>query len=312
MLAAVTPGDGLPADERAHLLMRGHYLGWRATLAWNPSDFYDLFGPTKRSRKGFMARLGHTRSLIFDTPRTLDLLTDVAYFDKIETLPNAQNIQIAYSRQLDAQVALRYSNVRRSLGAVDDEKGVAAGAVLTGIHAKGANVGQLRGNLDLGHALPLAHSSVWSRTVVGASAGERSNPQSSFYFGGFGNNWVDDGAVKRYREFYAMPGFGLNELEGRNFAKQMFEWNLPPLIFESLGRADAHLQSLRPALFASGLWAQPAQGGSWQTWFNLGGQVDLRLSLLHWYDVTLSMGVAEGFRQGRRAGNEWMISLKIL
>jgi hypothetical protein len=292
--------------------VQGHYLGWRSTLAWNPSNFYDLFGPTKRSRKGFMARLGNTQALIFDTPRTLDLLMDAAYFDQIETLPNAQNIGVTYSRQLDGQVALRYSDVRRSLGAVDDEKGIAAGTVLTGIHAKDANVGQLRGNLDLGYALPLPHSSIWSRTVVGASTGDRSNPQASFYFGGFGNNWVDDGAVKRYREFYAMPGFGLNELEGRSFAKQMFEWNLPPVIFEELGQPGFHLQSVRPAVFATGLWTEAAVGGARRSWSNLGTQIDLRFSALHWYEMTLSFGVAQGWQGAQRAGREWMVSLKVL
>ena len=37
----------------------GEYLGWRAALSWNRSDFYDLFGPTKRSRKGYAAKLGY-------------------------------------------------------------------------------------------------------------------------------------------------------------------------------------------------------------------------------------------------------------
>jgi len=34
--------------------------------------------------------------------------------------------------------------------------------------------------------------------------------------------------------------------------------------------------------------------------------------MLHRYDMTLSVGFAAGFEGSRRAGSEWMISLKIM
>ena len=43
-----------------------------------------------------------------------------------------------------------------------------------------------------------------------------------------------------------------------------------------------------------------------------GGQMDLRFSVLHWYEMTLSVGYAVGYQGSRRAGDEWMISLKIM
>jgi len=320
LVGAYTPGRSVAGDERAHLMARGHYLGWRGSLAWNPSDFYDLFGPTKRSRKGLAAKVGYTKSLIFDTPRTLDLLLDLAYYDKIATLPNAQNVGVAYTRQVTGEAALRYSDVRKSLGAVDDEKGGAAGLVLTAHEAGGQAVTQLRASLDLGLALPLAHSSLWSRSVAGVGQGPQNNPLTNFYFGGFGNNKVDEGAVKRYREHYALPGFELNAVSARRFARQMVEWNLPPVIFESQGLPDAHLQSLRPAVFASALWGWPGGGAPRQRFDSVGAQADLRFSVMHWYEVTLSVGYARGRTRSLgtdgsaapRAGNEWMLSLKIL
>ena len=57
--AAYTPTTNLPASERGHVDIFGSYLGWRAAASWNRSDFYDLFGPTKRSRKGYAAKLGY-------------------------------------------------------------------------------------------------------------------------------------------------------------------------------------------------------------------------------------------------------------
>ena len=129
--AAYSPSTALPSTERGHLEVEGRYLSWRAGLSWNRSDFYDLFGPTKRGRKGYAAKLGYDQFLIFDPPRRLDLSYDLAYYDKIDTLPTAQNVGTPFSRLLTGEVALRYTDVRRSLGAVEDEKGITSAAVLT-------------------------------------------------------------------------------------------------------------------------------------------------------------------------------------
>ena len=178
---------------------------------------------------------------------------------------------------------------------------------------EGKTVPQLRGTFDFGIALP-PHSSIWSRTAAGVAHGDASDSAANFYFGAFGNNYVDDGNVKRYREYYAMPGFGINELAAQRFVKQMVEWNLPPYIFERAGKPDFFLQSLRPAVFITGLWTDPLSSSSdaRRTYSNIGGQVDLKFSVLHWYEMTLSVGYAVGFRNSTRAGNEWMLSLKIL
>ena len=49
--------------------------------------------------------------------------------------------------------------------------------------------------------LPLKHSSLWLRSSAGYVAGDdRDEPFANFYFGGFGNNWVDHREEKRYRE----------------------------------------------------------------------------------------------------------------
>ena len=51
--ASYSPDTGLPTSERVHL--RAHYqrYDWRAEALLNDADFYDLFGPTKTSRKGY-------------------------------------------------------------------------------------------------------------------------------------------------------------------------------------------------------------------------------------------------------------------
>ena len=310
---AWTPSTSdLPGGQQAHVAAEGSYLGWSARLAWNPSDFYDLFGPTKRSRKGYAMRLGYSRGLITDDPRRLDLDLGLAHFGKIDTLPAAQNVGTAFTRLTTTEAALKYTDMRRTLGAVDDESGVAANVSLTLNRAGDRPSALLRGGVDFGLALPLAHSSLWSRTAAGAASGKSDDPVASFYFGGFGNNYVDNGTVKRYRDFGAMPGFELDDVAGRKFVKQTLEWTLPPMIFESVGTPGFHLTWARPALFTSALWADAGGAAGRRKVANLGGQIDFRFSTLHWYEMMLSVGYARGFERSRPAANEWMLSLKVL
>jgi hypothetical protein len=311
---AWTPGArDLPGSQQPHLDLRGSYLGWRGALAWNKSDFYDLFGPTKRSRKGYALSLGHDHYLVYDEPRTLKWVNDVALYGKIDTLPDAQNVGATFTRLRRAETQLAYSDVKRSLGAVDDEKGVQWNAALEVSRAGVLNAARARANVDLGWPLPvLAHSSIWSRTYVGLSSGDRGNPNASHYFGGFGNNVVDRGEVKRYRDDESMPGFEINQIGARRYAKQMVEWTLPPYVFEDAGWPALHATWLRPAVFASALWTQDNSSGDRRRFTSYGAQADLRLATLYWYQMILSVGYGVGHEGSRRVGREWMVSLKLL
>ena len=92
----------------------------------------------------------------------------------------------------------------------------------------------------------------------------------------------------------------------------MVEWNLPPYVFESVGTPSFYLNWLRPSVFVAGLWTDPGNSALRKDYASVGAQVDLRFSVLHWYDMTLSAGYAVGYQGGRRTGDEWMISLKIM
>jgi hypothetical protein len=310
--AAYTPEDKLPADERTHVDITGRYGFWHGELSWNRSDFYDLFGPTERSRKGYAAKLGYDWLLIYDSPERLDLLIDGAYYDRIDTLPGAQNIETNFTRLLTGELALRYTNVRRSIGAVDDEKGVTWQLVYDLNHVTGEDPPQLRGGLDLGLPLPLPHSSIWLRSAAGIANGERNDVVANFYFGGFGNNYVDDHSVQRYREYYSLPGFQIDEIGALNFVREMLDLNLPPYIFESAGTPGFYLTWLRPSLFAAQLWTDPGNSAHRAEYTSAGGQVDLSFSILHRYNMTFSAGYAVGYQPSHRTENEWMLSLKIM
>ncbi|HLX31021.1 MAG TPA: hypothetical protein VKV24_21295 [Casimicrobiaceae bacterium] len=312
MTAAYTPTGHLGGNERLHFDMGGEYLGWRASLAWNRSDFYDLFGPTKRSRKGLAMKVGYDDLLIYDPPRSLTLSYDIEYYDKIDTLPSAQNVGTPFTQLLIGKVGLLYTDLRRSQGAVDDEKGLKWDAVVWANHVTDETPVQLHGTFDYGFALPIAHSSIWLRTAGGISSGRRDNPVANFYLGSFGNNYVDKGPEKRYRDYDSMPGFGIDEISGQSYVRQMIEWNLPPVVFESVGTPGMYLNWLRPAVFSSALVTDPGNSTFQKHYANVGTQIDLRFHVLHLYDMTLSVGYAVGFTGSRRSGDEVMVSLKIL
>ena len=131
--------------------------------------------------------------------------------------------------------------MRRSIGAVDDEKGVKGVLGYKGSYVNGQFTPQVAGGFDLGFALPLAHSSLWLRTAGGFANGDRNSTVANFYFGGFGNNYVDDKSIKRYREYSSFPGFGIDEISALSFVREMVELNVPPYVFESAGTPSLYL-----------------------------------------------------------------------
>jgi hypothetical protein len=110
-----------------------------------------------------------------------------------------------------------------------------------------------------------------------------------------------------------MPGYELNEIGGRNFARSMLEWNLPPIRFRGVGGPRFFLSWARPALFATALVTNTDSGTRRREYQNIGGQIDLRFTILSQLDMTLSMGYAVGFGDDVAGSpDEFMISLKVL
>ncbi|MDH3253839.1 MAG: hypothetical protein OEM62_02525, partial [Acidobacteriota bacterium] len=135
---------------------------------------------------------------------------------------------------------------------------------------------------------------------------------ANFYFGGFGNNWVDHGEIRRYREFYSLPGLEINELPGKNFGKLTVDWRLPPIRFKRLGVPSAYVTWAGVNLFASGVTTNFDNNEFRRSIYTAGAQVDFKLVIFTNLSTTLSLGYAQAFEDGRDAGDEFMVSLKIL
>jgi hypothetical protein len=310
-----SPDESLPSNQRLHAMITAHIPEWTAGVAWNRDDFYDLFGPTKRSLAGYNGYVSYDHFMIYDPPQTMDVTAKVAYYGDLVTLPGFQNVLSPTSTLLTSEVKLTSSDTRRSPGAVDAETGTIWTVKAHTYSAPGEFIPSIAGTFDVGFPLPLNHSSIWLRTGVGISAGARDNPLSNFYLGGFGNNYVDSGAngsAQRYRELLDMPGFEIDALDGKSVAKALVEWCLPPLRFEGLGSPGFYVSWARPELFATVLETDFNYAAYRQHTYDLGGQLDFQMHVMHRWPMMLSVGVAQGFGAASLSKTEFMISLQVL
>ncbi len=312
MTASYSPNQGLTRDERFHTSVRYRYWQWSLKAGYNSADFYDLFGPTKRSRKGYAFTLGYSDGILDDRPVTLDYSLSASAYWGLERLPYSQNIAVTYDRFFVLSGSLDYQRRLRSLGAVDYEKGVQMSVGNYTYVVRSVWFPQFYATADVGFALPWNHSSLWIRTGGGYSPKDEDEPFSNFYFGGFGNNYVDFREVSRYRDFDSFPGTKLNAIGGTTFAKAMAEWTLPPLRFRRFGVAALYCNWTRLSLFGGSIAANVHNPALFRVVSNVGAQVDFKLVVFSNLSATLSAGYALAFEKGRLPTKEFMMSIKIL
>ncbi|MFL6724226.1 MAG: hypothetical protein ACJ8FC_11600 [Sphingomicrobium sp.] len=308
---SVSPWGGFGDGQGLHADIEYKTLNWALRYWHNDADIYDLAGPVLRSRKGDAIIVSYDKAKIYDPPRQLNLFGSVAGYFGLEQLPSAQNIP-SPADIYSAEVGLRYTNTRQSLGGVDHEKGI-AWRLVSGIdHAEGKEFPRLWGGFDYGIALPLNNSSAWVYAQAGIVGGPSESPLGALYFGSFRNNYVDNRPEKRYRELEAFPGFEIDQIEARKFGKLTSEVNFPPLRFEEVGTAAFFLSYARPAVFGGAMMFRSPQDRSYRI-FDVGAQVDLGFTVVMRLPMVFSVGVGHGFGDKDIDGRtELMASLKIL
>jgi len=308
-----SPDSELDPDERLHAALEYRYFNWSAHASYNRADFYDLFGPTKRGRKGYAYGIGWDKALILDLPaRRFDVFFDVAGYGDLDTLPGFQNVTSPVTELYEGEVGFRYESLRKSLGAIEDEEGVKLELAAANQIAAGDQYPYLRLDLSAGTELPLEHSSLWLHSSFGAAFGDRDNALGNFYFGGFRNNFVDHLDSRRYRSAFAFPGFEIDEISAHQFGKAILEWQLPPIRLRG-GSPSAWLDWISIGLFGGGIVTDPGHSDLQREFGTLGLQIDTRFTVSTHFKFTLSVGAARGreLGSGGESVDEFMVSLKL-
>jgi hypothetical protein len=169
------------------------------------------------------------------TPSKTDLYVKLTAYGDLETLPIYQNIASDYKNLFIATINFHKSYLRKSLGAIEPEQGYDWNVYAFTSLAKGTFYPQLINNFDVGFLLPSRNSSLWFRTSAGQSFGDSDKSNSYFYFGGFGNNYVDYRTVQLYRDMSSLPGVQIDEISALNYGKLTTEINFRPIRFRRLG-----------------------------------------------------------------------------
>lgn len=301
---------GVEGGQRFHFDAEYQTPNWKLTYWHNLADFYDLFGPVLRSRKGDAGIVNYTKPLIYDPPRQLDLFGSFAAYFGLDQLPGAQNV-LGPKNLRSGEIGLKYTNTTKALGGVDHEKGIEGRIAVGTDQAMGRWYPRIYGSLSGGLPLPFRNSSVWLYGHAGMVGGLREDALAAYYLGSFRNNYVDDRPEKRYRELESFPGFDIDEIAARKFAKLTGEVNLPPVRFAEVGTPSFYLSYIRPAAFA-GVMETQAQDGTSHRYYDLGTQLDLNFTVALRLPMVFSVGAAAGWADGHYRKTEWLASLKIM
>lgn len=295
---------------------------------YNETDFYDLFGPTKRSRKGLNFGVDYSRALFSDDPKNLDLNIGLNGYYGLNQSPEFQLINFSdddFDTNLFYNFYARFSyrNLTGSVGAVDAEKGIKSSLVLSSSYTSGNFFPKIYGDFDFGFQLPINHSALWFRNAFGNSFEKTINPFTRFGFAAFGNNYVDNSSSKMYRNPFSFAGLSYDadvNVIAKSFFKTTVELTLPPIRYRKLGFFNFFATYSHPTIFVGKLYTKNFEnlGGinlrskeTSSNFTNLGFQIDTKLVMFSHNSSTLSIGMAKAFSEVyKRTFDEIMISLK--
>jgi len=309
--ASYSPSESLPQSERAHVFLRYNRYPFEITGTLNRADFYDFFGPTKYARKGYSIGGSYTGVLVSEKPKELEYNLRAAWYGDLETLPDYQNVLASFKEYLTYGAGLDFKSFGKTIGGVEEEKGVRWSLEAVDNYVNKNHIPRYTGTLDCGFLTPIDHTSIWVRSAAGNSHGDETEPFANFFFGGFGNNWVDYREVKRYRDYESFPGVQIDEVGGTTFGKLMVELALPPKRFQRFGVPSLYCNWAHLRLFSTGLTTNFHSLPIRRTLVDAGAQVDFKLVIFSTMSSTFSLGYAGAWEKDSPYRDEFMISLKI-
>ncbi len=303
-----SPTTSLDENEKIHIKTDIRYFSWNFGFKHNYSNFYDLVGPQKVSRKGTRFELMHTKSLFND--ETITFNTKPGLYATFNSDVVTQNVKSKQDGVYSADNLITLSNTKRTLGAIEAEYGYDFN-LYTGLDLiEEEKFSKAYIKADFGFTTPVKNMNVWLRTYTGKAFGDRSSPYAYYYFGGFRNNYLDNKNTKQYRTLSSFAGIDINEIFANDFFKGQLELNLPTihhLKFNNLQLIPKHMQT---SLFAGVLQSGLEDIQKDNRYYNLGVQTDINFILLSQLKSSLSFGFARAYDIDKHY-DEYMISLSL-
>ena len=310
---AGSPWSTYPDKQKFHGQIQWDYWLWSFNASYNKTDFYDLFGPTKRSRAGYSLGLNYNKTDTKKTPFKWHYGFGLTHYGDLEVLPQFQNIASPITNFQSINAEIGASKLRKTLGGVEDEKGYSWNLTGYSYVASGRLYPSIISEQHFGVLIPgIRNTSFWIRNSVGQSFGDRESSFSKFYFGGFRNNYVDWQPADQYRKVLAFPGVGIDAIEGHNFVKTMGELNLKPIRLRNVGTTWLYPTYIKSSVFGTHLLVNPNYSKEMRNVFDAGVQIDLELVLFSYLKTTWSAGYARKFESSFAPSEQWMFSVKLL
>ncbi|MBQ7709484.1 MAG: hypothetical protein IJT74_06160 [Bacteroidales bacterium] len=317
----VSPFSSNELKNKFHFDLEWKYYFWTLKAAWNHTDFYDLAGPRRASRKGYMVTLAYDFNNSLNAPYTRSWGASIGAYGDMDALPLYQEISVDDGIRSMQTISVygKIAKSRNTLGAVMREQGYELGLQGYGYLAGGRFFPSIDATADFGVLLPIdRNTSFWVRTAAGHAFGDPTSAFGNSYFGGFRNNRLDYRNAFQYRTPQAMPGAAIDAIQAHSYAKATAELNLRPIRLNDFGALFLYPTWIQCSFFGTGLSAWNP-GLPHKMYYSAGVQVTTELVFFNYLKTTLSIGYGHLFgpslndgTNARMSGNELMISLKLL
>ncbi|MFC2136307.1 YncE family protein [Bacteroidota bacterium] len=306
-----SPFNETAAGPKWHVKVKYDYKKkWMFEMDYNAPDFYDLFNDRKRGMTGTKISLGNLHYWVYDNPLKIKQETDISLYTGVGFL-NDNLVSVSQPDFIVAQTVFSSTYLRKTIGSSDYEKG---DQFVFTLRAFGTNpdnpnwAGHIIAEWDNYSNLIWPHNTAHIKLALGFHHDNLNVRQARFYFGGFGNRIVEDVEPKQFRNALRFPGIPIYSLTSTQFAKVMFENNLPPLRFGSASIGQHFLSHVDASIYSQALYSKSPQ---WKFWVNVGAQINFVFK--HWFNLesTFSAGIAKAWWDG---GNSWegFLSIKLL
>jgi hypothetical protein len=318
LFLATSPWSSFEDKQKVHAHLDWRYWNWKLSATWNRADFYDLFGPTKRSRAGYSIGISHDRNYTLREPFRYGYSFGVYHYGDLEVLPQHQNIESPLRQFQAATASFNMSKLRRTLGGIESEMGYNWHVSGLTYYAAESFYPSIVSNQDVGFLVPgIRNTSFWIRNSVGQSFGSKGTTEepdalSFFYLGGFRNNYVDWRDPRQYRSSLAFPGAGIDALRAHNYVRTMGELNLRPIRTRNVGTTWIYPTYIYTSVFGTHLFTDPDRSDVSRHVFNLGFQTDIEVVMFSYMKTTWSVGYAWLFESGQDQQGQLLLSVKLL